>query len=392
MSERSRALSELIAAEIASAGPISFARFLALALYHPELGYYASGRARIGHEGGDFFTNVSVGPIFGRLLAGQFREMWEQLGRPARFTIVEQGAHDAQLAADILAALDETLRPAVEYWIIEEARPLRQKQEQRLATYAPQLRWAANLEELPAFSGVHFSNELIDALPFHLLRSTGEVWDEWKVAWEGGEFVFVGEPPTEDLASEIAALPQRAAGYLTEVRPTAREWVATLGRKLERGFALVIDYGFIRADLLDLSRSEGTFSCYRAHHRDARPLEDVGEKDITAHVDFTALAEAAMQAGFRVTGWADQHHFLVGASESLLRSLEGPPTPETQKLLRTLKTLLHPESMGTQFHYLALAKDTDPATALSGFRYARPPEEIFTPVLAWPAEPSHAAN
>lgn len=386
MCEKSRRLSDLIAAEIAAEGSITFARFLELALYHPELGYYASGRARIGQAGGDFYTNVSVGPIFGRVLAGQFREMWERMGKPQRFCLVEQGANDGQLAADVLAALPGEMLVSTEYWIVEGAELLRQQQEERLAPFAGKVHWARDLSELPPFIGVHFSNELIDALPFHLVRSTGEVWDEMMVAREGGDFVFVGHPPTSGLDGEVSRLPQRASGYMTELRPAARSWIEQLGSKLQAGYVLVIDYGFTREELLSLDRAEGTFSCYRAHHRDAKPLEDVGEKDITAHVDFTALAEAAREAGFRVDGWADQHHFMVGASEALLRSLEGPPTAETQKLLRTIKTLLHPESMGTQFHYLALSKGLGEHTALPGFRYGRPAADLFAPVMEWPAE------
>ncbi|CAN5651878.1 hypothetical protein BH09VER1_BH09VER1_52890 [soil metagenome] len=386
MCEKSPRLSDLIAAEIVAQGPISFARFMALALYHPQLGYYASGRAKIAQAGGDFFTNVSVGPVFGRILAGQFCEMWERLERPTRFCLVEQGANDGQLAADVLAALSAEMLPTLEYWIVEGSESLRRQQEQRLAPFAGKVRWARDLAELPPFVGVHFSNELIDALPFHLIRSTGEVWDELKVAREGDDFVFVGEAPPVALAGEIATLPQRASGYVTEVRPAAREWIAALGARLQAGYVLVVDYGFTREELLSLERTEGTFSCYRAHHRDAKPLEEVGEKDITAHVDFTALGEAALEAGFRVDGWADQHHFMVGASESLLRRLEGPPTAETQKLLRTLKTLLHPESMGTQFHYLALSKGLGEHTALPGFRYGRPAADLFAPVMEWPAE------
>ncbi len=386
MCERSRKLSDLIAAEIAARGPMTFARFVELALYHPQFGYYASGRARIGQAGGDFYTNVSVGAIFGRILAGQFQEMWERLGRPERFCLVEQGANDGQLAADVLAALGREMMPFVEYWIIEGSEPLRSQQEQRLAAFAEKVHWVGGLDELPAFTGVHFSNELLDALPFHIVRSTGEVWDELMVACEADDFVFVGQPPCPDLRAETAALPQRASGYVTELRPASRSWIEQLGAKLQAGYVLVIDYGFTREELLSLDRNEGTFSCYRAHHRDAKPLEEVGQKDITAHVDFTALAEAARAVGFRVAGWADQHHFMVGASESLLRSLEGPPTAETQKLLRTMKTLLHPETMGTQFHYLALAKGVDEQPALSGFRYGRPVQEIFAPVMEWPAE------
>ena len=139
---------------------------------------------------------------------------------------------------------------------------------------------------------------------------------------------------------------------------------------MNKGFVLIVDYGFPRFELLAPHRTNGTFSCYRAHRRDSRPLEDPGEKDIAAHVDFTALGEAALAAGFRIEGFADQHHYLVGASHDFLAKTSHPPDELSQKNLRGLQTLLHPESMGTQFHYLVLSKGVALAT-LSGFKFAR---------------------
>lgn len=368
MCAKSPALADIIAAEIADSGPLTFARYMALALYHPELGYYASGRAKIG-PAGDFFTSVSVGPVFGRILAGQFGEIWHRLGEPPEFSIVEQGANDGMLAADILNALDPRINAS--YGIIEPSPVLRERQQSTLRTHAARVRWVSSLEELPPFDGVHFSNELLDALPFHLARSTGSAWEELFVTAADGRFVFSGGMPSEPVAAELHRLPVRPAGYVTELRPSARVWAATLGAKIRSGAVLVIDYGFSREQLLAPHRTEGTFSCYRGHKRDALPLECPGEKDITAHVDFTALTEAALAAGLQQEGWTDQHHFLVGASQELMRELEGPPTPLTQKTLRTLQALLHPESMGTQFHYLLFTKNLPGPGKLSGFQFAR---------------------
>jgi len=359
----------LIAAEIAAHGPITFARFMELALYDPEQGYYAANRAKIGRQG-DFYTNVSIGPVFGRILAGQFEEMWRRLGSPAPFTIVEQGANDGSLAADVLGALTEEFRAAAEYRIVEPLVHLREVQREKLAAFA-HVHWAESSAEAPEFRGVHFSNELIDALPFHLVRSTGAGWEELRVAHDES-FQFVPAPPSV----ETSRLPVRAAGTLAELRPAAETWVREWARKLQAGWLLVIDYGFPRELLLAEHRHEGTFSCYSRHRRDARPLEEPGDKDITAHVDFTTLAEAAQNAGLEIAGFADQHHFMVGASQALLKTLEGRIDPEARKTLRALQSLLHPESMGTQFHYLAFAKNTGPA-ALSGFQFARDPQKVL---------------
>ncbi|HRJ72413.1 MAG TPA: SAM-dependent methyltransferase [Terrimicrobiaceae bacterium] len=368
MCAKSPALADLIAAEIADSGPLTFARYMALALYHPELGYYASGRAKIG-PAGDFFTSVSVGPVFGRILAGQFGEIWQRLGQPPEFSIVEQGANDGTLAADVLNALDPRMNAA--YWIIEPSPVLQDRQRAMLQNHASRVRWVSAPEELPVIDGLHFSNELLDALPFHLVRSTGSAWEELFVVSEGGRLAFSGGVPTEAVAGELTLLPARPAGYIAELRPSASAWAATLGTKIRSGAILVIDYGYSRDQLLAPHRTEGTFACYRAHQRDALPLEAPGEKDITAHVDFTALTEAAAAAGFHREGWTDQHHFLVGASQELMREIEGPPTAQTQKILRTLQTLLHPESMGTQFHCLLFTKNLPGPAKLSGFQFAR---------------------
>lgn len=379
MCAKSLALNKILT-EIAVKGPLTFARFMDLALYDTAAGYYASGRAKIGRNG-DFFTNVSVGPIFGKILVSQFREMWCRLGRPAQFALVEQGASDGRLAVDILSAIGEDMLQAVDYWIIEPFPLLRSLQELTLKPLRTKVHWVEDLEELPVFDGIHFSNELVDALPFHLVRSTGDRWEEVCIAALDNQLVFTAREPGMPLADRLKALPRRAEGTIAELRPLACEWIHALAKKMNSGFVLIIDYGFTREELLAPHRTEGTYCCYRAHRRDSRPLDDPGEKDISAHVDFTTLAESALDAGFRIEGFTDQHHYVVGASQDLLRTLGHPPDAASQKSLRALKTLLHPESMGAQFHYLALSKGIDPAPGLSSFRFARDPQrQLFAGV------------
>ena len=379
MCAKSLALRRILA-EIATEGPLTFARFMDLALYDPVVGYYASGRGKIGKRG-DFFTNVSVGSVFGYILAGQFREMWFRLGRPSRCSLVEQGANDGQLALDILSATDEETLASIQYWIVEPFPILRRLQEQTLRAFGAKVHWAENLDALPAFDGVHLSNELVDALPFHLIRSKGEEWEELFVAAREDRLVFEVSEPGKLLADQVKVLPRRIKGTIAELRPAACAWIQNIANKLRTGFVLIIDYGFSREKLLSPYRTEGTFSCYRAHRRDDRPLDEPGEKDITAHVDFTALAGSALGVGFRIEGYADQHHYLVGASQDLLEKLDRPPDSASQKTLRSLQTLLHPESMGTQFHYLAFSKGVDPEPKLSSFRFARDPHRELFPSL-----------
>ncbi len=345
-----------------------------LALYDPDLGYYASGRAKIGRQG-DFYTNVSVGSLFGRLLAGQFREMWHRLGKPSPLRIIEQGAHDGRFAADVLTTLLPDL--PLNYTIVEPSPILRDQQKITLAPFLDAVQWVEDLEAIAPCDGIHFSNELIDAMPFHIMQSSQGTWQELRVDNQRGEFVFQPAKTGPDLRSEEQNLPTRPDGTLIELRPGVRSWTDALSRILQTGYILVVDYGFPRQELHASHRREGTFSCYQNHRRDAEPLLAPGEKDITAHVDFSALAEAAMENGFQIEGFTDQHHFLVGAANSLLQSLEGPPTRASQKTLRTLRSLLHPENLGTRFHYLALTKGIPMGEPLAGFRHGRDPESIL---------------
>lgn len=364
MSARSPSLSERIHREIQSQGGMSFSRFMQLSLYEPGQGYYASGSTAVGREG-DFFTSVSLGPVFGAVLAGQFLEMWEALGQPSDFRLVEQGANDGRLSSDILASLAQTPLAGVSLTIIEPVAMLREKQ--AITLTASNVQWVESPEELAKFNGVHFSNELFDALPFDIFEAQGGCWHELLVQSDGTSFFFTPcSHPSTDMG-----LPPRPDGFRIEIRRTQRELLSTLSARMRQGFLLAIDYGMPRAELLAPHRREGTLACYAKHQRDKAPLESPGEKDITAHVDFTSLAEDGERCGFKLQGYTDQHHFLVGAATGLLKSLEvETPSPATLKILRTLRTLLHPETMGTQFKAILLSKETTPNLRLSGFQHS----------------------
>ena len=370
MSAKSPSLEERLAAEIADSGPIPFERFMRRALYDPEEGYYSSGKCTIGNRG-DYFTNVSIGPVYGEVLAGQFVEMWQALGRPAGFTLVEQGAGDGQLARDILEALASTTLAGVPLIVIEPSAALRDLQAVRLAGH--DVSWVAGAEALPELCGVHYSNELLDAFPVHLVRSTGEGWAELFVGHADGAFVWREMPAAGELASLVANFPVRPKGFTTEVCLTHRPLLRALAAKIALGFLLAVDYGMSRESLFAAHRTDGTLSCYRSHRRDSDPLEAPGDKDITAHVNFSLFAEDAVRAGWNFENLADQHHFLVGAATGLLLSLDGrSPDPSSRKKLRSLQTLLHPEGMGRRFQAILFSKGISNVN-LSGFQHAGPP-------------------
>lgn len=342
-----------------------FSRFMEIALYNEPGGYYAGGVGRVG-RGGDFFTSVSAGPLFGRLLAGQFLEMHELLGGPRDFTIVEQGANDGRLLADVLAALDGTALESCAAVVVEPLGVLRDRQ--AVALDGRPVEWVESPARLHGFRGVHFSNELFDALPFEILRSVDGQWRALHVIESDEGFVFECGEEVFD-AERLPAMPN---GFLAEARPAQEELLRGISEKMAGGFLLAVDYGMSRRELLAPQRAEGTFACYSRHRRDAKPLEAPGTKDITAHVDFSGLARAGVGLGFEMRGFTDQHHFLVGASAGLLRELDGrPPDAASAKLLRSLRTLMHPETMGAQFKVLLLAKGVATGRGLSGFQFAR---------------------
>jgi len=360
--------------QIEREGPIAFDRFMEQALYHPVHGYYSSGRCAIGRRG-DYFTSVSVGPLFGQLLAGQFSEIWERLGRPNDFTIVEQGAHHGEFATDVLEALraqNPEFFASVRYRIVEPFPLLRQRQEGALRPFRERVEWAESLPEMTPFSGVHFSNELLDAMPVHLLVAAGEVekcrWCERRVERTSCGFTLVERPITDPrLAERMRKIsPAPAPAYETEINLTALDWIATLAGKLDRGAVLVADYGLARDEFYAPSRRRGTLQCYAEHRVLPSLLENVGEADLTTHVEWTSLAEEAEACGLRVAGFTDQHHFLTG----LLATHAGLASAAAAKS-RALQTLIHPELLGTKFQFLGLTKGLPAGASLGGFKFAR---------------------
>jgi len=352
-------LTEILRAEIAANGPMLFRDFMARALYDPQHGYYASGRARIGRKG-DYFTSVSVGPLFGTLLARQFAEVWEKLGRPADFTLIEQGAHDGTLAADVLAALPAEMPRRLT--IIEPLAHWRGAQQEKLARYDVQ--WVDRVAALEPFTGVHYSNELLDAFPVHLIHRKAEGWHERAVTWDEDRFVFTDLPARDWLRPhEFAHMP---AGTITEVNLAASAWAGEVSRKIHRGLIFAIDYGFPWVEYYAPDRTSGTLEAILGHQR-VDPLAHPGDADLTAHVDFTALARAAEGAHLQVLGFTDQHHFLVALARQ--HFTDGiPPNPRDA---RAFQTLAHPTMLGRAFKVLALGCGLE--GPLAGFTYAREP-------------------
>ena len=342
-------------ARIARDGPLPFEDFMAAALYDPAQGYYARESRQVG-RGGDFFTSVSVGPLFGEFLARRFLREWRESGSPAQWRIIECGAHDGTLAADILGAISR-LAPAsfaaLEYAIPEPLPLLQAAQRQTLAGFQGKLKFIADASELFAqpLPGIAFGNELLDALPFHVVEWQDGGWRECRVVTTAdGEFGWDNHAPCLlDLRVLGVNFP---AGYRTEVRTNYQSFLEPLTRCLSSGLLLWPDYGFARPEFYQPERHTGTLRTFSKHRAAENPFANPGEIDITAHVDFTAVAEAAIRLGCQPLGFQNQGAWLTHVGREWLLAQEGQADLTA---LRQFQTLTHPAHLGGCFHVLELA-------------------------------------
>jgi SAM-dependent MidA family methyltransferase len=297
------ALHKLIAEQVTrSGGWLPFDRYMALALYAPGLGYYANTSQKFGTmpgSGSDFATAPEMSPLFGQSLAVQVEEALHQTGTTE---VWEFGAGSGALARELLTALGPRVQ---RYTIVELSAALRERQGEALAPFADRVHWAGELPE--TMSGVIVGNEVLDAMPVKLLARKNSHWHERGVTLEDGRLAWSDvlthlRPPVE---------PAGTHDYLTEVHHQAQAFMRTVGERLAAGAAFFIDYGFPEAEYYHAQRHMGTLMCHRGHLADTNPLEAPGEKDITAHVDFTGIAVAAQEAGLPTLGYATQGRFLI---------------------------------------------------------------------------------
>ncbi len=359
----SERLREHIVAAIRDAGGwIGFDRYMDLALYAPGLGYYTAGARKIGdaRAGGDFVTAPEISPLFGRALAAQVADVLTALapGKPGR--VLEFGAGTGRLAHDMLDALAQAGVAVEQYGIVEVSAELRERQGALLAG-----RPVVWYDTPPAaFEGVIVANEVLDVMPVRLFVKRGEGFNERGVAVEGGALRFAERPGDSTLVSAALAIEREAGamaeGYASEIGFVARAWTAQLAQTLARGVALLIDYGFPRREYYFAQRLMGTIMCHYRHRAHADPLWLPGLNDITAHVDWTAIAEAAHDAGLGVLGYTAQSRFLMncGLLEMLMQDQTPARTAGAQRLLAE-------HEMGEIFKVLAVGRGVE--VPLRGF-------------------------
>lgn len=339
---------------------ITFAEYMDTALYHPEYGYYSSNAVKIGFKGGDFFTSVNLGADFGDLLAEQFWQMWEILGKPTPFHLVEMGAGQGLLALSILKYIQvqyPQLFAALEYMIIEKSPGLQQEQQQRLQEFP--VRWCTWEEISPnSITGCFFSNELIDALPVHqFILEAGEL-QEIYVTMQGDndELTEVAaEPSTPQLAEYFDLVGINLApddysdGYRSEINLAALDWLSIVADRLQRGYVITIDYGYPASRYYHPRRSQGTLQCYYQHRHHDNPYVNIGQQDITAHVDFTALEKWGDRCGLEKLGFTQQALFLMALGlGNRIASLSYQQIPISELLHRrqALHQLIDPTGLG----------------------------------------------
>ncbi|MEO5771486.1 MAG: SAM-dependent methyltransferase [Burkholderiaceae bacterium] len=342
-----------------SGGWLPFDRFMAMALYAPGLGYYSRSNRQFGampSSGSDFVTAPEMSPLFGAALARQLTQALDATGTDELW---EFGAGSGALASRLLPALGERLR---RYSIVDLSGALRARQRETLAAFGKRVRW---LDALPdAMRGVVVGNELLDAMPVQLLRrGVGDeqaAWFERGVAIDGDGLRFVDRASA--LCPPVAAA--FAPGSVTEIHPQAEAFVRTRAERLEVGAAFLIDYGFPEAEYYLPERIGGTLMCHRAHQADTDPLQEVGDKDITAHVDFSAIALTAQDAGFEVLGYTSQARFLLNCG--LAPMMAAAQQRSDWPALVAAQKLIAEHEMGELFKVIGLVRGV-PAFDAIGF-------------------------
>ncbi len=366
-------LAELLADRIRRFGPLTFADYMRECLYHPVHGYYSKAESK---RFADYYTSVDVHPIFARLLARQFAEMWESLGRPAEFTLVEAGAGVGRFASQVLDFCEAKLPDfygALRYVAVERSASRREQATSATKRHAVAGKFTASAE-VPAHiaAGCFFSNELVDALPVHrvVMESlhrlkpvplAGGTLKEILVDFRDRRFVDVVAPLSTCAISEYFAAQNitLCEGQHAEAGLEACDWITEVGRRLARGYVLTIDYGHPASDLFDDHHMRGTLLAYQNHRASEEFYASPGEQDLTAHVNFTALESWGKRSGLETVGFTSQTAFLLALGQgNEFADLydQGQTEAQQTKARLQLKTLIHPEGMGERFQVLIQRK------------------------------------
>lgn len=359
---QSEKLISLIRQEIQRENSISFARFMELALYAPGLGYYSAGAHKLGAQG-DFITAPELSPLFAQCIARQCQEVLMNLEAGS---ILELGAGSGVLARDLLLELEKLQSLPEHYYILETSADLRERQQTLLKSSCPHLFshiiW---LDQLPteAINGIILANEVLDALPIHCFRTEEGSIYERNVTWENDTFTWKLTPPSTDelkeRAGKIHQQHELADNYESEINIILPYWIKSIANTLKKGVFLIFDYGYGEREYYHPDRTHGTLMCYYQHHKHSDPFILPGLQDITAHVDFTAVVDSALAAGFSFRGYTTQASFLMACGLLQLCDTEKLSEVEAFRQNQIIKTLTLPSQMGEAIKVMALSKEID---------------------------------
>jgi SAM-dependent MidA family methyltransferase len=360
-------LEQKILEKLSNEGPITFEAFMNMALYEPGLGYYASGKIEIG-KAGDYYTSQHLHPIFGALLGKQLEEMWEIMGKPSVFYAVEPGAGTGHLCMDLLNyASKSTIFPALRYVIAEPHPFMREKQQKLLTTFSDKVIWISSLKELSGISGCVLSNELLDAFPVHLVEMD-DTLREIYIATENGRFRETkGDLSTPALSGYLEDFSlSLAPGYRTEINLRIKEWLRTVSDILSEGFIISIDYGHSSQEYYSEERNRGTLMCYYRHQANEDPYLNIGDQDITAHVNFSSVKKWGEENGFRTIGFCHQGAYLVSLGIDKMIGELYKNSKDYLFEVAKIKRLILPGTLGETHKVLIQYKGND-APTLRGF-------------------------
>jgi len=369
-------LEQKIAEHSNKEGPITFETFMDMALYDPEFGYYVARGQRIGRAG-DFYTSSHLHAVFGAMIGKQIREMWELMGSPDVFTIIEMGAGEGYVCKDMLdylsrmeskeQAVKGSFYQALRYVIVERNELQRQRQQEQLDEYKEKILWIADIREAGLVRGCIFSNELLDAFPVHLVRMEDRLKEVF-VTFDGTGFV----EQTGDLSTDAIARYFKdtgialESGYTTEVNLRIRDWLRDVGSVLETGFLFTIDYGHPAEEYYSEDRNRGTLLCYHNHEFNEDPYKFIGDQDLTCHVNFSSVRRWGEEIGLKALGYCSQGSFLLsmGIDQEIARLAE--TSDDYLFELGRIKKLFLPQGMGESHKVLIQYKGSE-QPRLQGF-------------------------
>ncbi|MDH5202410.1 MAG: SAM-dependent methyltransferase [Nitrospirota bacterium] len=359
-------LKQKIIEKIQRTGPISFKNFMEMALYEPDLGYYTSQKTKIGRAG-DFYTSSHLHPVYGVMIGRQIEEMWEIMKRPSDFYIIEMGAGVGYLCKDMLDYLkSRKMFDSLNYIIVEINPVMRERQKDLLSDYLNKVSWSLSLKEFKNIKSCILSNELLDSFPVHLIEMEDGIREVF-IDVKGEELTEIREKPGDEIVDYLKEFYiEITKGYRTEINLNIKKWLREINDVLKEGFIFTIDYGYPARDYYSEDRNRGTLLCYYKHQVIEDPYQNIGEQDITAHVNFSSVKKWGEEEGFKTIGFCPQGTFLISLGiDEMIQEIYKDSHDYLFEVAK-IKRLIFPGTMG-ETHKVMIQYKGDGYPELRGF-------------------------